>query len=125
MTMALLLHGTTRYRAECIAATGPDANFVEPGGGARAEGFSTYLEHGPFPLSTPEEYACGKAALFPSERGAAILAVDVPDDIIALAVNEYFPISQGVVQFDEGAGLEELQGAWSSLWKEIREVECP
>jgi hypothetical protein len=122
--MAILLHGTTRYRAERIMAYGPDPDFMEPGGGTRAENFSTYLERGPFPLLPPEEYACGKAAEFPNEGGAAILAVDVPDDIIALSVNEYFPLSQGLVQFDEGAGLEQLQAAWSTLWKEIRLVEC-
>jgi hypothetical protein len=123
--MAILLHGTTRFRAEQIAARSPDPDFVELGAGPRAEGFSTCLESGPFPLGTPEEYARRKAALFPNEGGPAILAVDVPDEIIALAVNEFFPLSQGVVQFDEGAGLEELKATWTTLWKEIRAVECP
>jgi hypothetical protein len=123
--MAILLHGTTRHRAERILAYGPDPNFIQPGGGTRAENFSTYLERGPFMLLPPEEYACGKAADFPNEGGAAILAVDVPDNIIALVVDEFFPLSQGLVQFDEGAGLEELRAAWSTLWKEIRSVECP
>jgi hypothetical protein len=123
--MPILLHGTTRLRAERIAAQGPDPDFVEPGGGTRAEGFSTYLETGPFLFRTPAEYACGKAALFPNEGGAAIVAVDVPDDIISLAVDAYFPLSQGVVQFDEGAGLAELRVAWSTLWRDIRSVECP
>jgi hypothetical protein len=122
--MAILLHGTTRHRAERIVIEGPDPDFIEPGGGARAEGFSTYLEGGPFPLDPPEKYACDKAALFPGEGGAAIVAVDVPDDIIALAVDPYFPLSQGLVQFDEGAGLEELRAAWPTLHKEIRPVAC-
>jgi hypothetical protein len=121
----ILLHGTTRHRAERILNHGPDPNLVEPGGGPRAEGFSTCLEGGPFPLGTPEEYARRKAAGFPNEGGPAILAVDVPDDIIDLAVNEFFPLSQGIVQFDEGAGLEELRAAWPSLPKEIREVDTP
>jgi hypothetical protein len=70
----------------------------EPGGGTSAEGFSTFLQSGPFPLGTPAEYARRKAAGFPNERGPAILAVDVPEDIIALAVDEvYCPLSQGVV----------------------------
>ncbi len=104
-------------------ARSPDPDFVEPGGGPRAEGFSTTLEFGPFPLGTPEEYARRKAAGFPNEGGPAILAVDVPDDIIALAVDElYFPLSQGVVQFDEGVGLEELRAAWAALPKQIRSV---
>jgi hypothetical protein len=121
--MATVLHGTTRHRAEQILAGGPDPDFIEPGGGPRAEGFSTCLESGPFPLGTPEEYARRKSAGFPDEGGPVILAVDVPDDLIALAVDEvYFPLSQGVVQFDEGAGLEELRAAWSSLPKHIVEV---
>jgi hypothetical protein len=124
--MAILLHGTTRYRAEQIMARGPDPDFVEPGGGTRAEGFSTCLELGPFPLGAPEEYARRKAAGFPDEGGPAILAVDVPDDILALAVDElYFPLSQGLVQFDEGAGLEELRAAWPALPKRIIPVEGP
>lgn len=124
--MAILLHGTTRFRAEQILAGGPDPDFVEPGGGPRAENFSTCLQGGPFPLGTPEEYAHRKAARFPSEGGPAILVIDVPDDLIALAVDEvYFPLSQGVVQFDEGEGLEELRATWSTLAKRIVEVEGP
>jgi hypothetical protein len=34
-------------------------------------------------------------------------------------VDEFFPLSQGVVQFDEGEGLEELRAAWSTLPKQI------
>lgn len=118
--MAILLHGTTRHRAKQIAAHGPDPKCCGP------YGFSTYLEAGPFPLLPPDEYARRKAALFPNDEGPAILAIDVPDDIIALAVDEvYFPRSQGLVQFDEDAGLEELRVAWSTLWKEIRSVEGP
>lgn len=123
--MPRLLHGTTRKRAEMIAASGPDPDFREPGG-ARAESFSTYLESGPFVLAPPEKYARDKAALFPDEGGPAILKVDVPDDIVALAVDElHFPLSQGLVQFDEGAGLEELRAAWRTLHKQIVPVESP
>jgi hypothetical protein len=122
--MAILLHGTTRMRADKIMAHGPNPDFIEPGGKTRAEGFSTCLEAGPFPLGTPEEYARGKATAFPNEGGPVILVVDVPDEIIALAVNEvYLPLTQGVVQFDEGAGLEELLGVWSTLTKRIQDVE--
>lgn len=120
--MATLLHGTTNHRAEQILVRGPDSDFLEPGGGPRAEGFSTSLEGGPFPLGAPEQYARSKSAAFPNEGGPAILAVDVPDEIIALAVNEFFPLSQGVVQFDEGAGLEELRAAWPTLAKRIVSV---
>lgn len=125
VAMAILLHGTTRRRAEEIVRRGPDPDFIEPGGSARAEGFSTSLESGPFPLGTPRDYACRKAADFPNEGGPVILAIDVPDDLIDLAVDEvYFPLGQGVVQFDEGAGLEELRDAWSTLAKRIEVVDC-
>jgi hypothetical protein len=124
--MAILVHGTTHYRAEQILAQGPDPEFQEPGGSTRAEAFSTYLESGPFPLGAPEEYARGKAAGFRNEGGAAIVVVDVPDPIIALAVDEVlFPLSQGLVQFDAGKGLEELIAAWPTLAKQIRLVEGP
>jgi hypothetical protein len=72
--MPTLLHGTTRKRAEMIAAGGPDPDFREPGG-AKAESSSTYLESGPFVLAPPEKYARDKAALFPDEGGPAILTL--------------------------------------------------
>src|SRR5712691_7715804 len=120
--MLTVLHGTTQIRAQRIVDLGPDPEFVEPDGVSKAEGFSTCLEQGPFPLGHPEEYACGKAKQFPEESGAAIVAIDVPDEIVALAVNDLFPLSQGIVQFDEGAGLQELRACWSELPKEIRPV---
>lgn len=124
--MAILVHGTTKYRAEQIASFGPDPDFIEPGGGPKAEDFSTYLEGGPFPLGTPQEYARRKATGFPDEGGPAILRVDVPDHIIALTTDEvYFPLSQGLVQFNSGAGLEELLEVWSSLSKQIVSLENP
>jgi hypothetical protein len=124
--MAILLHGTTRWRAERIIANGPDPDFVEPGGGPRAENFSTYLETGPFIFGSPEEYARLKDNGFPSEGGPVILVIDVPADIIDLAVNATFlPLSQGVVQFDRGGGLDELRAAWPTLAKYIVEVDVP
>ena len=123
--MAILLHGTTRHRAENIAARGPDPNFIEPGSATNAENFSMYFEQGPFLFGEPEEFARQKAAQFSNEGGAAIIAVDVPDEIIALALNQWFPQRQGLVQFDEGAGLQELIAQWPTLRKEIRPVECP
>ncbi len=80
------------------------------------------LEGGPFHFGTPEEYARGEAHEFPNEGGPAIVAVDVPEDIVQRAVNEWFPLSQGLIQFDSGAGLEELTAAWMSLVKEIRSL---
>ena len=117
--MPILLHGTTRRRADQIVANGPNPSLHG------SSDFSTYLEAGPFHFGTPEQYACAKAAAFPNEGGAAILAVDVPDDIVALAIDQFFPLSQGLIQFDAGKGLAELRIAWPTLWKGIRPVDCP
>jgi hypothetical protein len=107
-------------------AEGPNPDFVEPGGSSRAEGFSSCLESGPFPLGTPEAYARCKAEGFPIEGGPVVLVIEVPEDIVTLAVDDvYFPLSQGVVQFDEGAGLDELRAAWSTLAKRIVPVDVP
>jgi hypothetical protein len=73
--MAIVLHGTTRHRAEQIMAHGPDPDFIEPGGGTRAESFSSYLEGGPFPVGTPEEYAgCATGFLSWGIRVTVIMA---------------------------------------------------
>lgn len=110
-----LVHGTTMFRAERISEHGPDPRYQEPGGIPGQEGFSMYLKAGPFPFGTPEDYARGKAIKFPNEGGPAILEVDVPDEIVALATEEWLPLSQGLVQFDLGAGIEELRAAWPTL----------
>ncbi len=47
----ILLHGTTRLRAEQIVQEGPNPRFQEPGGQACDDGFSTNLEAGPFLLA--------------------------------------------------------------------------
>src|SRR5258708_6911811 len=98
-------------------AQGPDPDFIEPGGGIRAEEFSTCTESGAFPCGKPETYACGKATAFPNEGGPVILSVEVPDNVVALALDEEgcFPLWQGLVPFNEGAGLEELRSAWPTL----------
>lgn len=111
----ILMHGTTRQRAERILEFGPDPRFREPGGRASDDGFSMNLESGPFHFGTPEDYARGKAKEFPTEGGPVILVVDVPEEIVLKAANEWFPISQGLVQFDSGSGLEELVAAWPEL----------
>lgn len=111
----ILLHGTTRQRAERILEFGPDPRFREPGGQASDDGFSMNLESGPFLFGTPEDYARGKAKEFPAEGGPVILVIDVPEEIVRKAANEWFPLSQGLVQFDPGSGLEELVAAWPEL----------
>src|SRR5437016_4366928 len=121
--MAILLHGTTRQRAERIVARGPDPAFIERGGGPKAENFSTYLEAGPFTLRTPREYALGKAHLFPDEGGPVILVMDVPDEIIDQTDLVLAPRRSGVIQFDSGFGLEQLRAAWPTIEKRIDEVE--
>jgi hypothetical protein len=115
--LMILLHGTTRARGEQILRHGPNPFFQEPGGQAWEDGFSMNVEAGPFLFGSPEDYARGKARQFPDEGGPFTLAVDVPDDIVRRAVNDWFPLSQGLVQFDPGAGLEELIAAWPFLSK--------
>ena len=111
----ILLHGTTRRRAEQIRDLGPDPRFREPGGQATDDGFSLYLESGPFLFGMPEEYARGKASEFPEEGGPVILVLEVPDEIVHRAATDWFPLSQGLVQFDPGSGLEELVAVWSTI----------
>ena len=114
------MHGTTRRRAEEILRVGPNPRYQEPDGHPSHDGLSTTLVLGPFLLGTAEDYARAKARVFPDEGGPAILEVDVPDEIVREAVNDWFPLDQGFVQFDLGAGLERLISTWPSLVKEIR-----
>jgi hypothetical protein len=109
-----------------LFALGPDPDFREQPSGAPAEAFSTCLKGGPFPLRRPDEYACGKAHLFPAEGGAAIIELEVPDAIVTLAEDKvYLPLSGGVVQFDAGRGLHELIKAWPKISKQVIPVKCP
>jgi|ERR1017187_777521 hypothetical protein len=109
-----LRHGTTRQRADSILKNGPDADFMEPGGADPARGFSTYPAGGPVSVGTPEQYAVGKAKLFPNEGGPAIVEIEVPQDIIDLAID-----AGGEIRFEPGFGLEVLQHAWPGLTKRI------
>jgi len=122
--MTTLIHGTTRYRAEQIILHGPNPRYVEPGGLPTNDGFSTYVETGPYPYLLPEEYAEGKSRQCPTEGGPVILVIDnVPDDVLEAANRQgWFPLHEGVVQFDTGEGLEELQAVWHALPKMIRDV---
>ena len=116
----ILLHGTTRRRAEQIIERGPDSRYRELGGQGTEDGFSTYIETGPFHFGMPDDYARGKAREFPDEGGAVILVLEVPDEVIQKSATEWFPLSQGVVQFDPGAGLEELTAVWSEIARTAR-----
>ena len=120
-----LIHGTTRKRAELILKFGPNPNFIEPGGTSRAESFCTCVNGAAFTtLGHPSDYARSKSAGFQDEGGPVMIIVDVPGDVVAKAVDEvYLPLSQGVVQFDEGAGLEELRLIWPTLRKKIIPVD--
>jgi hypothetical protein len=110
----VLWHGTTQRRAEAILRQGPDPNFLEPGGLEKAGGFSTAPSHGPYPYGDPREVAARKAALFPDEGGPAVLEVEVPETIVALAIDVVAEI-----RFEPGFGLEELCVAWPTLPKRI------
>lgn len=122
--MATLVHGTTRARAERIVRTGPDPRYIEPGGRRTNDGFSAYLEAGPFLYDTPDVYARGKASQCPAEGGPVILVIEsVPDAVLAAADPDgWFPVKDGLVQFGTGAGLEELLAVWPALPKTIRAV---
>jgi hypothetical protein len=120
----ILIHGTTRHRAERIVDLGPDPHYREGGGWGLADGFSATLESGPFHFGMPEDYARGKANEFPDEGGAVILILDVPDEVVERSATEWFPLSQGLVQYDPGAGLEVLLAVWADVAKtaQIRSV---
>lgn len=118
--MAILFHGTTLWRARQIVRRGPDPDFIEPGAISPAENFSLCLPFGPFECTDrPEEYAWGKARTAAregrDEGGPAMLIVDIPDDVVALVVDEWFPLTQGFVQFDRGTGLDALRSSWPQL----------
>lgn len=121
----LLLHGTTRQRAESIMWHGPDAHFREPKG-TTADGFSTAPPEGPFDLGSPEDYARGKAKNFPNEGGPAVVAFELPADLadpIVGAVGELIPgkaFNAGTeIRFEPGGGLEQLLAIWPQLTKTI------
>lgn len=109
----VLRHGTTRKRAEAILRDGPDPNFVEPLSPYTAEAFYAAPAGGPFPVGTPEYYASMKARLYPGEGGPAVLELEVPVEIVRLAVYV------GDYRFDWEGGLAELLEVWPTLPKRI------
>ena len=121
--MATLLHGTTLHRAERIAATGPDLDFIEPGGGP-ADEISFLLDVGRTDVvGSLEEYAIRKASNFPGEGGPAVLVVEVPDAIVDRTFDAFLPRGQGLAPFDrDGEALRLLLEAWPGLAKKIIQV---
>jgi hypothetical protein len=136
-----LLHGTTRTRAESVLQHGPNVAFVEPGGTGIAENFSFTAAGTPSAVGDSLAYARGKANAFPNELGPAVVAVDVPDEVVRLAAVEHLSLYGGLIQYDEGAdvgnlvalcggviqfdpgpALDSLLARWESLVKEIRGV---
>ena len=117
----LLLHGTTRKRAEAILQSRPDANFREPNG-SEAEGFSTTLAEGPFDVGHPHEYARRKAANFPNEGGPALITLELPDEVAKTMIAPLGLVCAGQalyvgaeVRFEPGGGLEQLRAAWPTI----------
>ncbi len=136
-----LLHGTTLARAEQIILRGPDVDYIEPGGFGTAENFSFTAEGTQSALGDSVTYAQGKSLAFPNEHGPAIVAVNVPEEIVRAAVLEHLSLFAdlieydehdeldelvalcgGVVQFDSGSALDDLLAQWAALKKEIRGV---
>lgn len=94
---------------------GPNPKFKEPGEiYTSAGGFSTARPEGPFSFGSPEDYANGKAAIFPNEGGPAILEIEVPLEVVELAIDEFEE-----VRFIPGWGLEELLQVWPTIPKRI------
>lgn len=113
----LLHHGTTLARAKSILAYGPDPDFQEPGELTKAEGFSTARPGSTALHGKPADVAAGKTVIFPEDGGAAIIEVDVPDDIVRLSLDVVEE-----VRFLPGAGLEELLKVWPTLPKRLIEL---
>ena len=131
-----LIHGTTLHHAKLIIAHGPNPRYREHGGLGTDEGFSTYLDDGPYLLYPPEVYARGKVAQYQKDRARGTIAEcpdmavpvilvieNVPAEVLAAADRDgYFPLRDGLVQFDTRAGIEELLAAWPVLTFHIRNV---
>ena len=133
----LLLHGTTRQRAEAILLSGPDLDYEEDPGPDSAKGFSTAPPDGNWPFGSPHEYARRKARLYPLEGGPVLLELKVPLSTVCLAMrlDEELPESWsadmpledltaivrkwGEVRFGPEIGFEGLLEAWPSLEKRI------
>ncbi|HEX3148436.1 MAG TPA: hypothetical protein VHR66_10155 [Gemmataceae bacterium] len=128
-SLVLLRHGTTLKRAQAIAKDGPDAAFLEPGSSEPAEGFSTAPEGSQCRFGNPETCALGKATLFPSEGGPAILEIELSDaqfrKLVAppgrLQKNKALH-AEDEIRFERSAGLEGLLRIWPELIKTVKKL---
>jgi hypothetical protein len=127
-----LVHGTTEYCALSIIANGPDPRHREFGGLGLNEGFSAYIvgyDQSHFGLSTM--YSVGKVgqAIESGQSDPAMLIPvllfihNVPREVLDAANRDgYFPISNGLVQLDTGAGIEEFMRVRGQLTYEIQRL---
>jgi len=95
----------------------------------------------PSAIGDSVSYARGKAVAFPNERGPAVVAVDVPEEVVRMAavehlslfgdlieydegadVSELVALCGGVIQLDPGPALDSLLAQWAALVREIRGV---
>jgi len=102
---------------------------------------SVPLEGMPSAIGDSVSYARGKAVAFPNERGPAVVAVDVPEEVVRMAavehlslfgdlieydegadVSELVALCGGVIQLDPGPALDSLLAQWAALVREIRGV---
>lgn len=65
-------------------------------------------------MGTAEQYAAGKAKLFPNEGGPALVEIEVPADIVVLAID-----AGDEFRFEPGFGLNELLLAWPTITKRV------
>src|SRR4051794_35004872 len=100
-----LLHGTTRARAERIIEHGPDVTFVEPDGSGVAENLSFTADGTPSAVGDSLAYARGKATAFPNELGPAVVAVDVPEELVCMAAIELLSLYAGLIEDDQSGDV--------------------
>lgn len=123
--VVIIRQGTTLQRAQSIAASGPDAYYIEPGSGGRRwdpPGFSTARTDRSYDVGTPEDYARLKAANFPQEGGAAVVEIEIPMRIIAVLEADddaRDSMDSGDTLFDPRVGMRELLAAWPNLTKRV------
>lgn len=112
----LLIHGTTRRRAERIIARGPDPEYRDRTELPHKDGFSTYASWAQQDdLGSSRDYAVMKHLDFPNEGEPVILKMEVPDGVVARAVDRYYPLAQGIIVFNYGHGIEELLAVWPQV----------